>query len=228
MTAQRKNQSGQSKARSGSRRQTASQSASNKSSRGKRQKTSEHSNKGARVILIMVIVGGVIGSIFVLAQKFQISALHLKKTEESLKSEIDTLASQQRYLNYQKEKALSTQESEKTAAEFNLLQPGAGRAVAQPVAQPVAQKAEPEVKPTPKAKGQSLTKNAKTANAVLKQPKGQTQQSKLAKNAKALPAKASQSGKPSKPTTATNKTNNTQKNGKQVAKAQASQKGARR
>ncbi|MFN0107688.1 MAG: hypothetical protein ACKVZH_02455 [Blastocatellia bacterium] len=220
MTAQRKNQSGQPKARSGSRRQTASQSASNKSSRSKRQKNPEHSNKGARVIFMMVIVGGIIGSIFVLAQKFQISALHLKKTEESLKSEIDTLASQQRYLNYQREKALSTQESEKAAAEFNLLQPVAGRAV--------TQKAEPEAKPTPKAKEQAPTKTSKAASVALKQPKGQTQQGKLVKNAKAIPAKASKPGKPSKTVAATNKTDNSKKNGKQVAKAQASQKGARR
>ena len=144
-THQINTQSGTAKTRSGSRSKTRTASATGgarQSSRGKRRK-SEKSNKGARVLLMMVVIGGVIGAIFILAQKLQVNTLHLKRAEEGLKSEIDTYASQQRYLIYQKEKALSTQEAQRAASEFGLVQPGFGRTVAEQTELPTKNVAKP-------------------------------------------------------------------------------------
>lgn len=169
-THQINTQSGTAKIRSGSRSKTRTASAgggARQSSRGKRRK-SEKSNKGARVLLMMVVIGGVIGAIFILAQKLQVNTLHLKRAEEGLKSEIDTYASQQRYLIYQKEKALSTQEAQRAASEFGLVQPGVGRTV--------AAQTEPETKSAAKP---VAAKSVAKQSVQLKQP------GKLAKNAKA-------------------------------------------
>lgn len=169
-THQINTQSGTAKTRSGSRSKTRTASAASgvrQSSRGKRRK-SEKSNKGARVLLMMVVIGGVIGAIFILAQKLQVNTLHLKRAEEGLKSEIDTYASQQRYLIYQREKALSTQEAQRAASEFGLVQPGVGRTV--------AAQTEPETKSAAKPVA---------AKSVAKQSVQLKQSGKLAKNAKA-------------------------------------------
>lgn len=169
-THQINTQSGTAKTRSGSRSKTRTASAASgvrQSSRGKRRK-SEKSNKGARVLFMMVVIGGVIGAIFILAQKLQVNTLHLKRAEEGLKSEIDTYASQQRYLIYQREKALSTQEAQRAASEFGLVQPGVGRTV--------AAQTEPETKSAAKPVA---------AKSVAKQSVQLKQSGKLAKNAKA-------------------------------------------
>ncbi len=201
---QAKTKSGQSVIRSTSRRKTrTASSGSSRQSSSSRRRKSEKSNKSARAIWMMVAVGGLIGAIFILAQRLQLSTLHLKRAEEGLKSEFDTLASQQRYLNFQKDKALSTQESQKAAGEFNLVQPGVGRSVARPPAQ--------EVKPV-------------VINAVAKQPVAAKHPGKIAKTVKVMPA-----GKMAKPV-ANNKlaqASKPKKDNKQIAKNQPSRKGVR-
>lgn len=187
----------------------SSSSGGSRQSSGGRRRKSEKINKSARAIWMMVIVGSVIGGIFVLAQKYQVSTLHLKRAEESLKSEFDTLASQQRYLNFQRDKALSTQESQKAAGEFNLAQPGFGRAITHVAGQ--------ETKPTSEVKPAVL-------KTVVKQPVAAKQPGKIAKTVKVMPA-----AKPAK-ATGTNKlaqVSKPRKDSKQIAKAQPTRKGAR-
>lgn len=189
--------------------------------RGRRRK-SEKSNKSARVIWAMIIIGGAIGAIFIFAQRSQINTLYLKRTEESLKSEIDTLASQQRYLNFQKEKALSTQESDKAATEFNLKQPGVGRAVAERI--------EPGIKAVSETKAADKVKGVKT-KVEPKPPASAKQLAKVTKSAKVVaPGKVSKTVGPIKlagqvkPAQA----NNAKKDSKQPAKNQAAKNEAPR
>ncbi len=215
-THQNRTQASQAKTRSGSRNNRTSPlaSSSRQSSRGKRRKT-EKTGKGARVIWMMVMVGGLIGSIFILAQRLQMNTLHLKRVEEGLKSEIDTLASQQPYLNFQKDKALSTQESQKVASEFNLVQPGVGRTV---VHQP-----EPEVKPASKVNPVVRPDSGKVTKAAAKQPASATQSGK--KNAKVM--LAAKIAKPER-TVKSPQAGKLKRDSKQVAKNQPSHKGVRR
>ncbi len=208
MAAQTFQNKTQAKTRSGSsgkRRGLPSGGASRQPSRARRRK-SEKSNKGARVIWAMMIVGGVIGAIFIFAQRSQINTMYLKRTEESLKSEIDTLASQQRYLNFQKEKALSTQEAGKVASEFGLVQPGVGRTV--------AQRTEPETKPVSETKVAAKPAAVKATKVAAKLPVPAKQSGKSAKNSKVVATgKASKAVKPVQ-------ANNAKKDSKQVAKNQ--------
>lgn len=228
MTAQTFQNKTQTKTRPGSgsrRRGLPSGGGTRQSSPSRRKKSdqkSENSNKGARVIWTMMIVGGVIGAIFIFAQRSQINTLGLKRTEESLKSEIDTLASQQRYLNFQKEKALSTQEAGKVAGEFGLVQPGVGRTVVQRI--------EPEAKPVSETKVAAKPAAVKTTKATrvgAKQPVPVKQSGKPAKNSKVVTTvKGSKAVKPVQ-------ANKTTKDSKQMAKnlpakGQASGKAARR
>ncbi len=221
-THQNRTQASQAKTRSGSRNNRVPSVAggSRQSSRGKRRK-SEKSDKSARAIWMMVMVGGLIGSIFILAQRLQMNTLHLKRVEEGLKSEIDTLASQQPYLNFQKDKALSTQESQKVASEFKLVQPGVGRTV---VHQP-----EPEVKSASKVNPGGRADSAKVSKAAVKQPASATQSGKMAKNARvALATKIAKPVGTGKSAQAGKLKKDSKQVAKQVAKNQPSHKGARR
>ena len=205
---QSKTKSGQSVIRPTSRRRTGTASSGgSRQSSGSRRRKSEKNNKSARAIWMMVAVGGLIGAIFILAQRLQLSTLHLKRAEEGLRSEFDTLASQQRYLNFQKDKALSTQESQKAAGEFNLVQPSVGRSVARPPAQ--------EAKPA-------------VVKALVKQPVAAKQSGKIANTVKVMPA-GKPAGKTAKPV-ANNKlaqASKPKKENKQIARNQPSRKGAR-
>ncbi|MBS1790892.1 MAG: hypothetical protein JST85_24485 [Acidobacteria bacterium] len=170
----------QAKLRSGSRTKakTASLPGGSKPSSRSRQRKSARSGKGARPIWMMVIVGGLIGSIFILAQRFQMHTLHLKRMEEGLKSEIDTLASQQPYLNFQRDKAMSTQESQKVASEYNLNQPGLGRTV--------VRRAETETKTIEETEGNARPALSKVAKAANRQPVLTKQPVKGMKNTKVV------------------------------------------
>lgn len=218
----------QAKTRSGSRTKgkTASFPGGSKPSSRSRQRKSAKSGKGARPIWMMVMIGGLIGSIFIVAQRFQMHALHLKRVEEGLKSEIDTLASQQPYLNFQRDKALNTQESQKVASEYNLNQPGLGRAV--------VKRAEADSKAVEEAEGNAGPSSSKVAKApgVAKaggrQPALSKQSAKGMKNAKVVLAiktakpggagKSIQTGKPKKENKPASK---------QVSKSQPLRKAAR-
>lgn len=205
----------------GKRRAAPPASGSRQPARGRHRK-SVKSNKGARVIWVMMIVGGVIGAIFIFAQRSQINTLYLKRTEESLKSEIDTLASQQRYLNFQREKALSTQESDRAAGEFNLTQPGVGRTV--------AERTEPKPKAVSKTKAADKAKGAK-AKVESKQSASAKQLAKVTKSIKVVaPGKGSKTVGPVKLAGQTKpaQANRAKKDTKQPARNQAAKNQAQR
>lgn len=159
---------------------TSGSSRSRKTPR-KAGKSASSQRNGARVIMLLAVVGGIIAVGFILAQHSLINVLQLKRAEESLKSELDTLSSQQRYYSFKKEQALSTQESDRAAKESGLIQPGLGGAAAAPPPKP-----EPEIRAqaktgnqtkvlssglvTDRSAGRSAGKVADKRTAATKQP----------------------------------------------------------
>ena len=187
-------------------------------------KKNSGSRNGARVIMMLVTVGGIIAVGFVLAQHSLINTLQFKRAEEGLKSELDTLSSQQRYYTFKKEQALSTQESDKAAKESGLIQPGLGRDIAQNV--------QPQVEPKPtkaaspeRMSSRLATKAADKTNGSAKSPgkalppkKQPEHKSNVVKVVK-VTNKANPAAKPDKA-----KLGNAQKDNRQVAKNQKPQK----
>jgi len=200
------------------RRRTSSASGvSSRSSKAprKRGKAARRQGNGARVIMLMVGVGAIIAVGFILAQHSLINVLQLKRAEESLKSELDTLSSQQRFYTFKKEQALSTQESERAASESGLVQPGLGRAVTpSSVPEPKSRKQE-KIETQPKAMSSGLvTKISNKRTAVVKPP------AKAASTTKPVTVvnKAVPAGKQDK----------TKKESKQITKNQTPQKEVKR
>lgn len=165
------------------RRRTNSGAGSVSRPRKASKKNSSSSKNGARVIMMLMTVGGVIAVGFILAQHSLINTLQFKRAEENLKSELDTLSSQQRFYTFKKEQALSTQESDRAASESGLVQPGLGRAVAQQIQPEAANKSQAKNETQsnqPKAvlSGQSsglmtsrlVTKASDKQNGQIKQP----------------------------------------------------------
>jgi hypothetical protein len=161
--------------------------------------------------MLMVGVGAIIAVGFILAQNSLINVLQLKRAEESLKSELDTLSSQQRFYTFKKEQALSTQESERAASESGLVQPGLGRAV--------TPSSVPEAKSRKQGKIENQSK-AMSSGLVAKIPDKRTAVAKpTVKAANADKAiKAVPAGKQDK----------TKKETKQIAKNQTPQKEVKR
>lgn len=145
---------------------------------------------------MLMFVGAMIATGFVLAQRSQINAHQLKHVEEELKSELDTLSSQQRYLIFQKERALSTKESDRAAKESGLIQLKLDRANARQV-QP---ESEPKngsksvvkstVRPPKEAGKAAITKSSKNSASLS------IKQTRVVKANKEGKAKAMQTGKP--------------------------------
>ena len=193
-------------------------------------KKNSGSRNGARVIMMLVTVGGIIAVGFVLAQHSLINTLQFKRAEEGLKSELDTLSSQQRYYTFKKEQALSTQESDKAAKESGLIQPGLGRDVAQnarPQIEPKtqAQSAQPKAASSELMSSRLATKAADKTNGSAKSPgkalppkKQPEHKSNVVKVVK-VTNKANPAAKPDKA-----KPGNSQKDNRQVAKNQKPQK----
>lgn len=186
-------------------------SRSRKAPRRTGKPTSRQGN-GARVIMLLVGIGSIIAVGFILAQHSLINVWQLKRAEESLKSELDTLSSQQRYYTFKKEQALSTQESDRAANESGLIQPGLGGAVAQPA------KLETEVKKPAKVENHS---KALSSGLVAKVPDKRTAAAKQ-------PLKAVKAIKVTSKTTPTAKPDKTRKDSKQMAKNQKPQKDVKR
>ncbi|MBL8188041.1 MAG: hypothetical protein JNK38_08540 [Acidobacteria bacterium] len=204
------------------RRTSTASGASSRSSKAPRKatKAAHRQGNGARVIMLMVGIGSIIAVGFILAQHSLINVLQLKRAEESLKSELDTLSSQQRFYTFKKEQALSTQESDRAANESGLIQPGLGKTVVSAV---------PAVPETGKqAKSESQVK-ALSSELVTKVPDKRTAtakpSTKVANTAKvikvankAIPAGKSDKTKPDK----------TKKDTPQIAKHQKPQKEVKR
>jgi hypothetical protein len=125
---------------------------------------SESRGQGARVLWILMIIGGVIGSGFVMAQHSQINVHQFKQAEEKVKTQLDEMTNQQRFLALEKERAINTQESERIARQSGLMQPKLENASVQPSG------AEPPAKPQ-LAKMPSTKLAAKaTASSAIRQP----------------------------------------------------------
>lgn len=200
-----------------------SNSASGASSRSRKtngtaSKKAGGQRNGARVILMLTAVGGIIAVGFILAQHSLINVLQLKRAEESLKSELDTLSSQQRYYTFKKEQALSTQESDRAAKESGLIQPGFGGAVAAP-----PPKASPEVKAPTRTDNQSkvFTSGLVTNRSTGKLPDRRTSTARQ-------PEKAPNSARNIKTANKAIPTANTKKDNKPIAKNQKPPKDAKR
>jgi len=173
---------------------------------------SDHRKYGSRVIGLLMILGGMIAGGFVLAQRSQINAHQLKRVEEMLKSEMDTLSSQQRYLLIQKDRALSTQESDRAAKESGLVQIRLDRANAQQA------KIQPEPRAESKPAAKPATQSSKlSGKKLISQPPARSARpsGKPAQSSKTAKVKSAQAGKPAlKPKTS------------QMARNQAPRKGA--
>lgn len=160
----------------------------------------ENQGQGARALWILMIVGGLIGSGFVMAQQSQINVHQIKQTEEKFRTQLDELTNQQRYLALEKERVINTQESERIAKQSGLAQPKLERTfVPQPPPEPVAkaqlmakQIAKTMLRPTAKASAKSIIKPAAQLKLSAKQPTIKSV-SKLAP-----PSKASNAGKAGK------------------------------
>ncbi len=107
---------------------TRSRNSRGRSARGR----SESRGQGARVLWILMIIGGVIGSGFVMAQHSQINVHQFKQAEEKVKTQLDEMTNQQRFLALEKERAINTQESERIARQSGLMQPKLENASVQP------------------------------------------------------------------------------------------------
>jgi hypothetical protein len=124
----------------------------------------ESREQGARVLWILMIIGGLIGSGFVMAQHSQINVHQFKQAEEKVKTQLDEMTNQQRYLALEKERAINTRESERIAKQSGLLQPKLDSAVApKPTAEPVA-KPNPAAKATPSLGVKTLAKPENKSN----------------------------------------------------------------
>lgn len=204
------------------RRTSTASGASSRSTKAPRKatKAAHLQGNGARVIMLMVGIGSIIAVGFILAQHSLINVLQLKRAEESLKSELDTLSSQQRFYAFKKEQALSTQESDRAANESGLVQPGFGKTVTPSV------QAAPETGKQAKVETQSKALSSGLVNkvpdkrtAVAKPP------AKAASTAKGgkMVNKAAPVGKSDK-----TKSDKTKKENNQIAKHQKPQKEMKR
>jgi cell division protein FtsB len=174
---------------------------------------------GFRVIMMLAAIGAVIAVGFILAQHSLINVLQLKRAEESLKSELDTLSSQQRFYTFKKEQALSTQESDRAAKESGLVQPGlTGATVAPPPPKP-----ETEVRTQAKTENQAkvLSSGLVTNRSANKSPDKRAAATKQ-------PAKAANVAKIIKVTNKLTPTDKGKKDNKPIAKNQKPQKEVKR
>lgn len=139
---------------------TRSRNSRSRSARG----WSESRGQGARVLWILMIIGGLIGSGFVMAQHSQINVHQFKQAEEKVKTQLDEMTNQQRYLALEKERAINTLESERIARQSGLTQPKLENASVKPSG------TEPPAKPQ-LAKMPSTKPAAKaTAGSAIGQP----------------------------------------------------------
>ncbi|HMY72855.1 MAG TPA: hypothetical protein PLQ88_13645, partial [Blastocatellia bacterium] len=106
------------------RRTVSSKSTTTTRSRNSSQsaRKSDARGQGARVLWILMIVGGLIGSGFVMAQHSQINVHQFRQAEEKVKNQLDELTNQQRFLALEKESAINTQESDRIAKQAGLQQ----------------------------------------------------------------------------------------------------------
>ena len=127
---------------------------------------SDARGQGARVLWILMIVGGLIGSGFVMAQHSQINVHQFRQAEEKVKTQLDELTNQQRFLALEKERVVNTQESDRIAKNAGLVQPKLDGAMAAPI------RAEARTEPKPEALKVAAKPAAKPAVKAESKPSG--------------------------------------------------------
>lgn len=105
------------------RRRTHSSASSPSSGQRRSRHKAEKRGQGARVIWLMMIIGSLVASGFLLAQRSQINAHQLRQAEEKFRTQLDDMTNQQRYLALEKERATNAQESDRIAKQAGLIQP---------------------------------------------------------------------------------------------------------
>ena len=131
---------------------------------------SEKRGQGARVIWLMMMIGGLIASGFLLAQRSQINAHQLRQAEEKFKTQLDEMTTQQRFWALEKERATNAQESERIARQSGLLQPQLKKTSQTPVPSAPSAKPAMTVKQPAKAPAETMKQPAKSAVKSVVQP----------------------------------------------------------
>jgi hypothetical protein len=180
---------------------------------------SEKRGQGTRVIWSLMMIGGLIASGFVLAQRSQINAHQLRQAEEKFKTRLDEMTDQQRFLVLEKERATNAHESARIAQQAGLGQPQLKKTSQMPLPQP------PPAKPAPLQPAKLRTDlpkhaaspTAKSAAQPLKSPKlaAKPAAARAATPASAPSTKASKSNKPAPPA----KANKDARNSRQLAQS---------
>ena len=149
------------------RRPNPSASSPSSGQRRSRHKT-EKRGQGARVIWLMMIVGSLVASGFLLAQRSQINAHQLRQAEEKFRTQLDDMTNQQRYLALEKERATNAQESDRIAKQAGLIQPQLKKGNQATVSQPSPAKSAVSVTPADEAPVVATRRLAKsTVNPVM-------------------------------------------------------------
>ncbi|MFN0087601.1 MAG: hypothetical protein ACKVX9_19580 [Blastocatellia bacterium] len=78
--------------------------------------------RGSHVLWIMIVVGGLLTIGFVLGVRSQITAHQINQAEERLRTELDRVAAQQKFLAIEQDRAISPAESTRAGREAGLVQ----------------------------------------------------------------------------------------------------------
>jgi len=177
----------------------------------------EKRGQGTRVIWSLMMIGGLVASGFVLAQRSQINAHQLRQAEEKFKTQLDEMTNQQRFLVLEKERATNAHESARVAQQAGLGQPQLKKTSQMPPPQPMA------AKPSPVLPAKLRAEPPKHAASPAAKPAAQPQKSpklaaKPAAARAATPAAApSNHLKKSPPSAAPAKANKDGKNSRHLA-----------
>ncbi|HKX26621.1 MAG TPA: hypothetical protein VJ302_02910 [Blastocatellia bacterium] len=108
---------------------------------------------GGNFLWTLMVIGAVVGGGFIFALRSQITTHQLSQAEAQLRTELDEMATRQRYEMQQQQRALSPRESDRTARVAGLYQPKLNQAdvKASPAAGARAQAA-----PSPKTKRENV------------------------------------------------------------------------
>jgi cell division protein FtsB len=92
--------------------------------RGRRRR---EQRRGSRVLWMLIFIGAVLGTGFVLAMRSQINAYQLAQAEAQLRTELDEIANRQRFEILQQQRTLNPRASDRAARRAGLIQPSLKR-----------------------------------------------------------------------------------------------------
>jgi hypothetical protein len=188
-------------------------------SRRKSGHKSEKRGHGTRIIWSLMMIGGLIASGFVLAQRSQINAHQLRQAEEKFKTQLDDMTNQQRFLVLEKERATNAHESARIAQQAGLGQPQLKKASQTPPPQPLPAKPAP-VQPAKLRTDPPKHAASPAAKSAAQPPKSPKLAAKPAAKRAATPASASSNHlKKSPPGAAPAKASKDAKNSRRLAQS---------